>query len=127
MRAAPTTRTIRLSSELVQEAEQEAEFFKRSISGQVEYWASLGRAIEGAPGFTLDRTRAALSGEFDADLLSFAERAMFDEGLGQALAQPSKKELAAFAQMAQDGGGVGYNDQGQLVRALPGGAVEVIG
>ena len=127
MRAVPTTRTIRLSNELIQEAEQEAEFFKRSISGQVEHWAALGRAIEGAPGFTLDRTRAALNGEFDADLLSFAERALFDEGLGQALAQPSDKELATFAQMAQEGGGVGYNEQGELVRALPGGAVEVIG
>ena len=127
MSAATTTRTIRLSANLIQDAEQEAEFFKRSISGQVEHWASLGRAIESAPGFTLDRTRAALHGEFDADLLSFAERAMFNDGLGQALSQPSEKELAEFARMAQEGGGVGYNELGQLVRALPGGAVEVIG
>lgn len=37
---------VRLSDELVLDARQIAELAERSIAGQIEYWASLGRAIE---------------------------------------------------------------------------------
>lgn len=126
MSSPAATRTIRLPAELLEEAEQEAEFFKRSISGQVEHWATLGRAIEGSPGFTLDRTRAALNGQFDADQLSSEERVFFDEALGQSFATPSPDVEDYFAGMAAKGGGVGYDDEGRLVRGLPDGGSEVI-
>jgi hypothetical protein len=45
----------------------------------------LGRAIDSAPGFTMDRVRAALAGEFDAALLSPDEAVYFDEMLGEAM------------------------------------------
>ncbi len=43
---------IRLNSSLLEAAEREASFQKRSIPKQIEYWADLGRAVEHA----IDRT-----------------------------------------------------------------------
>jgi hypothetical protein len=39
---------IRLNSSLLEAAEREASFQKRSIPKQIEYWADLGRAVEHA-------------------------------------------------------------------------------
>jgi hypothetical protein len=41
------TQPVRLSAALVQEARQTGELMERSIAGQIEYWARLGRAVEG--------------------------------------------------------------------------------
>jgi hypothetical protein len=53
---------VRLSDELVLDARQIAELAERSIAGQIEYWASLGRAIEplleGATALALRRADA---------------------------------------------------------------------
>lgn len=40
------SRPVKLSDELVLDARLTAEIAQRSIAGQVEYWARLGRAIE---------------------------------------------------------------------------------
>ena len=37
---------VKLSDELVLDARTTAQFAERSIAGQIEYWAQLGRAIE---------------------------------------------------------------------------------
>jgi len=37
---------IKLSGELVEEARHSAKLFRRSITGQIEHWAALGRVIE---------------------------------------------------------------------------------
>ncbi len=37
---------IKLSGELVEEARRTAKTFHRSLTGQIEHWAALGRAIE---------------------------------------------------------------------------------
>ena len=37
---------VKLSGELVEEARNSAKLFHRSITGQIEHWASLGRALE---------------------------------------------------------------------------------
>jgi len=41
------TQPVRLSAALVQEARTTGETMERSIAGQIEYWARLGRAVEG--------------------------------------------------------------------------------
>lgn len=38
-------RSVKLSDELVREAELNAEIERRSVGGQIEYWAQLGRRI----------------------------------------------------------------------------------
>jgi hypothetical protein len=80
-----TLTSIKLSTPLVDAARTDAALFHRSIGGQVEHWAKLGRAMESAPGFTTERIRAALAGEYDAMLLSGDETVIFDDLLGEAM------------------------------------------
>ena len=37
---------IKLSGELVEDARSSAKLFHRSLTGQIEHWATIGRAIE---------------------------------------------------------------------------------
>jgi len=37
---------VKLSKELVEEARESAKLFHRSLTGQIEHWATLGRVIE---------------------------------------------------------------------------------
>lgn len=72
------------------------------------------------------RVVAALDGRGDASQLDVDESELFDELLGEALETPTAEELAFFAKMHEEGGGIGYDEQGRLVRGLPGGGVEVL-
>ena len=54
---------VKLSDEIVKDARREAKLMKRSIAGQVEYWANLGRTIESSGLFSVDQVRAVLNGE----------------------------------------------------------------
>lgn len=55
---------VNLSDELILDARQTAEIAERSISGQIEFWAQLGRAIEplleGSRALALRRTGAVV-------------------------------------------------------------------
>ena len=39
-------KSIKLSGELVEEASRTARLFHRSLTGQIEHWATIGRAVE---------------------------------------------------------------------------------
>lgn len=82
---ADTYATIKVNVDLVEDARAIGATFNRSIGGQIEYWARLGRAVEQVPGYTMDRIQAALEGRFDAAQLSEEERVYFDEMYGWAL------------------------------------------
>jgi len=45
MEVAMTTRSLRIDESLVIQAQRQAKVQNRSINGQIEYWAKLGRAI----------------------------------------------------------------------------------
>jgi hypothetical protein len=45
MRASMKTRSLRIDENLVLEAQRQAKVQRRSINGQIEYWATLGKAI----------------------------------------------------------------------------------
>lgn len=121
-----TTTSIRLSDTLVSDARRDAETFNRTISGQIEYWVRLGRAVESLPGFDLRRVRAALDGQFDAGMLSLDEKQIFEDRLGEAFVTPSAKSIAFMQALRNEGGAVGYDEAGHYVRILPGGSVEAI-
>ena len=54
---------VKLSGELVEEARDSAKVFHRSLTGQIEHWASLGKAIESQlPGDVLARVLAQVGG-----------------------------------------------------------------
>lgn len=79
-----------------------------------------------SPGFTLDRVYASLRSEFDADLLDIDEERLFVDLLGRYLAQPNAETATFVAKMFAEGGYVGEDGQGRLVRTLSGGGVELI-
>lgn len=122
-----TTTSIRLSDTLISEARRDAETFNRTISGQIEYWVRLGQAVEAVPGFDMQRVRAALAGQFDAELLSPDEKQVFEDHLGESFASPSAKSTTFMRELRKAGGAVGYDEAGRYARTLPGGGVEVTG
>ena len=67
---------VKLSDEIVKDARREAKLMKRSIAGQVEYWAQLGRTIESSGLFSVEQVRAVLSGEGSVQNLTPAEDAI---------------------------------------------------
>lgn len=121
-----TTTSIRLSDTIVAQARRDAGTFNRTISGQIEYWVRLGQAVESVPGFDIDRVRAALNGQLDVQLLSRNELMAFEESLGNAMAAPSTKSIQDMKALREAGGAVGYDEQGRLIRTLPGGGFEVL-
>lgn len=75
------------------------------------------------PGYTLDRVHAALRGEFDADQLSPDEEVLFADLFANYLMQPNPENEAFVAKMFAEGGYIGEDEQGRLVRTLPGGGL----
>lgn len=54
---------VKLSGELVEEARNSANLFHRSLTGQIEHWAAIGRAVEAQlPGDTLTRLLEQVGG-----------------------------------------------------------------
>ncbi|KKK89178.1 hypothetical protein LCGC14_2735750 [marine sediment metagenome] len=56
------TRAVRVSEELVQQAKIYSEIDKRSITGQIEHWARIGKCAEENPGLTYGLIREILLG-----------------------------------------------------------------
>ncbi|WP_158754678.1 hypothetical protein [Dyella sp. S184] len=84
-------------------------------------------STESSPGRTLDRVYAALRGEFDADQLEPDEARIFHDLWAVYMAGPNPERDAFVAKMRAEGGYVGEDEQGRLVRTLPGGGLELIG
>ncbi len=93
--------TVKLSRRLVDEARQEAELLHRSLAGQIEHWAKLGRALENAKGFSIDRVRATLAGELTIEDLGEAEQDAFFADMGSQFEQPSRELKAAYAELGK--------------------------
>jgi hypothetical protein len=108
--------SIKLATSLVDDARETATLMKRSVSGQVEYWAELGRKIEAAPGFTMDRVSAALQGKFDPGMLTPDERRNYYDLLDDDLGKASDAEVRAIAAVGRQAGAAGYDHDGQLVK-----------
>jgi ParD-like antitoxin of type II bacterial toxin-antitoxin system len=76
VRTLPMPAAIKLSDEFVNLARGESRIMGRSIAGQVEHWARLGRAVERAPGFDYERIRSVLSARESFDDLAADEQAV---------------------------------------------------
>jgi hypothetical protein len=118
--------SVKLSSDFVDEARQEASTLHRSVGAQVEYWAKLGRAIENAPGFNIHQAREALAGG-KLDGLSVAQQDLLLDRLGEDFDAPSAELREHFAALGARDGAVGSNEKGQLVRRQASGRVRRIG
>jgi len=72
---------IKLSGELVDEARSSSKLFNRSMTGQIEHWAAIGRAIE-----------SQLTGDA---LVSLLERMGGTMKIGRAAEAGQRQEIAA--------------------------------
>jgi hypothetical protein len=70
---------VKLSDEIVAVARKEASVMKRSIAGQVEYWAELGRRVEAAGLVDYASVRAVLEGRGSLQQLTPAETTLYLE------------------------------------------------
>lgn len=107
--------SLKLSSDLVEQARNEATLFGRSISGQVEYWVRLGQSVESTPGFTLDRVRRALAGELEPGDLTAAELPYYDDSFLQQLIDPPLLTADQLAARGRRPGAVGLDEAGHLI------------
>lgn len=99
--------SVKLSRPLVDMARLEAATFSRSIGGQIEHWARLGRALEEQASFNAARARAALAG-------SREERNRYD-ALDAAMRVADPDEAAAMAELGRSSSAAGYDEDGKLV------------
>jgi hypothetical protein len=124
---AVTPSPIRVSAGTMSLARAEAALSGRSLSSQVDYWARLGHAIEHSPAFDRNRVNAALAGQLGAEVLNDEETEVFLSQLGEAMETIETPSGAAFwVKLRTEGGGVGMDDDGRLVRGRPDGTVEVL-
>lgn len=119
--------SVKLSSDLIDQARQEANTLHRSVGAQVEHWARLGRALENAPGFGIDRVRQALHGGIRLEDLAAPEQDAVFDYLGVELDAPSPRIRAHYAAIGATEGAVGSDPKGRLVRRQASGGVKRIG
>lgn len=110
--AARNFASVKLKAEFVEDARREAELLNRSLGGQIEHWARLGRALESAPGISVDRVRDTLQGRLKLENLSLEEH---DAVMDIWLDNPSEEEVAAYAALAEIPGAVGTDEKGRLI------------
>jgi hypothetical protein len=75
--------SVKLPAALVEQAREAAQPLRRSVAGQVEYWAMLGRIVEDS-GLTAQEAQAAI--------------AQYEAGLQRPAAAPVKKAKPAGSQ-----------------------------
>ena len=91
---------IKLSDQFVILARGEGKVMGRSIAGQVEHWARLGRSVERARGFDYARVRAVLAAQASFDDLGEDERAVALTDLEDYLEHlPRDRDDAFFAKL----------------------------
>lgn len=108
--------SVKFPDAFVEEARREAALFNRSVAGQIEHWAHIGRALETAPEFSIERVRATLMGRLKIEELNAAERRAVLDGMFFWAANPSEEEKDSYAALADRPGAVGTNREGRIVR-----------
>ncbi|MEO7953745.1 MAG: hypothetical protein ABIR35_06595 [Polaromonas sp.] len=78
--------SVKLPAALVQQAREAAQPLRRSVAGQVEYWAMLGRIVEHS-GLTAQEAREAIEG--------------YEAAARQARVMPEKTDTQADALIAR--------------------------
>jgi hypothetical protein len=116
--------SVKLSAEFLDTARREAEMFNRSLGAQVEHWARMGRAFEGAPGVGVDRVRAALQGKLTLEDLTSDEQAAVMDRLGESWDLDTQ---ARYAELGRRTGAVGDDARGRLVKRDAAGRLRSVG
>lgn len=93
---------IRLSDDLINSVRSEATTMSRSITGQVEHWLRLGRAMERSLAFSYDRVRKALDGKLASRELNDEEDEVYMELFSERMWNPGSEVHAYFAKLGDD-------------------------
>jgi hypothetical protein len=70
---------VKISDELVAQARIKSKIFKRSIAGQIEYWAQIGKVVEENPDLPLPFIQDVLLGK-EQIRAGLGTPYVFDEG-----------------------------------------------
>ncbi|TFZ01948.1 TA system antitoxin ParD family protein [Ramlibacter humi] len=81
----PTYVSVKLPADLVNQAREAAQTMRRSVASQIEYWATLGKALEHA-GLSTSDSRA---------LIARQERSAYGPGTSPPPASPELEDLQA--------------------------------
>ena len=109
---------IKLRDEFVELARREAKIMHRSIAGQVEHWAVLGRQCESLLGS--DKVRMVLEGKGSVHDLTPLEDARYIEALGQRLEAIDGSDQRLLQELEQGGHPIaGEDEHGKLVVKRP--------
>jgi len=107
---------VKLSDEIVAIARAEAGIMKRSIAGQVEYWADLGRRVEAAGLVDYGAVRATLAGEGSVQSLTPAEMKLYLELLGDTLEALDGSDTRLIRELENGGHPIaGEDEKGALI------------
>lgn len=108
-------RAVKLSDELLDIAQSEAKVMKRSMAGQVEYWATLGQTIEASGVMNLEQVRAVLAGKGSVHTLSASEDALYLELLGKELESFDGSDTGIIQELKSGGHPIaGEDEKGNL-------------
>lgn len=114
--AAAATTSVKLSSSFAEEARSAAGRASRSLTGQIEHWARLGQRLEASPNVRVRSVAELLSGALDMDALTHDEQEDFLDVLTAEFETPTPDVEAYFARMRAEGGIVGDDAMGRMVR-----------
>jgi Asp-tRNA(Asn)/Glu-tRNA(Gln) amidotransferase B subunit len=70
----PSYQSVKLPASLVSAAKESAQTFRRSISGQIEYWAALGKNMESQGLTALQAKQAMEQGDRETQLQSLISK-----------------------------------------------------
>ena len=108
--------SVKFPDTFVEDARREAELFNRSVAGQIEHWARIGRALEGAPGIPGERVRQALEGRVKLETLSVQEQGAVFDHMSAWFDDPPEDVVTAYREIGSQPGAVGLDKKGKLVR-----------
>jgi hypothetical protein len=109
---------IKLSDRFVNLARSEGRVMGRSIAGQVEHWARLGRAVERSSAFGYERIRSVLSARDSFDDLTADEQAVALAELDAYLEElPREQDAGFFAKLRAAGAPIhGEHGRGSVAK-----------
>lgn len=108
--------SVKLTRNFVGEARREAQTLQRSLGGQIEHWAKLGRAIENSEGFSIGRVREALEGKLKLEALSDQEQEAVFAGLADRFDDSTSESRDYYEKLGQKPGAIGDSASGQMVK-----------
>jgi len=108
--------SVKFPDAFVEDARREAELFNRSVAGQIEHWARIGRALEGAPGIPGERVRQTLEGKVKLETLSVQEQGAVFDNMSAWFDTPPQDIVDAYHEIGVRPGAVGLDKKGKLVR-----------